>query len=151
MAPQLLWYATVAVSLLAVLLLAVGLPGRYGLPVVALVVSSPTPVPTPSVGATPTARPALVVLPTPSSTPTITPTAAPQRYKIGNTGGDGAAVRQTPSKTGTLLAGWPDNTILVEAGPDVTGDGVTWKKVRDPRGNVGYAQAQYLLPVPPGG
>jgi hypothetical protein len=150
-APQLLWRATLALSLLFLLVLSIGLPSRFGLPVVALTIATPAATAVPTVYATPTARPAMAILPTPSNTPTITPTPVPQRYRVANTGGDGAAVRESPSKAGRLLAGWPDNTILTEAGPDAQGDGVSWKQVRDPKGNVGYTQAQYLIAVPAGG
>ena len=149
--PQFFVWAIVAVLLLVVLLLGAGLPGRFGLPTLALALSTPTPPPTPTVAATPTPRPTLVAPPTPLPTPTVTPTPSPGRFRVANTGGDGAALRSTPSKTGRLILGLPENSIMVEVGPETMGDGVAWRQVRDPRGNVGYMQSQYLVPAPPGG
>lgn len=90
----------------------------------------------------PTAPPATA---TPEPTPTV---ASAQAYVIGNTGGDGAWLRRTPRINDYLIA-WPDNTLMVTAGPDVEAEGRLWRHVTDPRGNRGYIPAEWLIPVEP--
>lgn len=47
---------------------------------------------------------------------------------------------------------WPDGTKLEVIGPDAEGDGHRWKQVRDPKGQVGYVSAEYVVAslLPPG-
>jgi hypothetical protein len=149
--PQFFFHATMGVFLLVVVLFAMALPGRVGLPVVALAVTTPTALPLLVSVATPTPLPLRVILPTPTLTPTVTPTPVPGRYRVANTGGDGAAIRPEPKRSSPLLWGWADNTIVEEVGPEVDGDGAKWRHVRDPRGNTGYMLSQYLQLVPPAG
>jgi hypothetical protein len=86
----------------------------------------------------------------PSPPPAVgaTPVAAATsqgRMKIANTGGDGVFVRRTPKMNDRIIA-WPDNTPIEFLGETAEGDGQTWSKVRDPRGNVGWVPSQYLAP-----
>jgi len=115
--PQFFFQATVGVFLLVVLLFATALPGRLGTPTVGLVMTTPTPSPQPTARQTPTPPPLRVILPTPTLTPTITPTPVPARYRVANTGGDGAAIRPEPKRTSPLLWGWADNSVVEEVGP----------------------------------
>ncbi len=39
---------------------------------------------------------------------------------------------------------WPDGTEMVIVGGDQIVEGVTWKNVRDPVGNVGWVAKQYF-------
>jgi len=95
--------------------------------------------------AQPAANPAAPPAAQPSAAPT--PNAAPAQWVVANTGGDGVYVRRTPKLDDKVVA-WPDNTPMVDLGEQATGDGTTWRKVRDPRGNVGYVPTQYLAPAP---
>ena len=146
--PRFFAWAMWTVFVLVLLLLGSGLPGGFGLPTVALALSTPTPPPTPTAYATPAPRPTLVLPPTPRPTPTAAPTPQPSRYLVANTNGDGAALRSTSSKGGTVIQGWADGSIMLEVGLETTSDGLLWRQVRDPKGNVGYMQALYLNPVP---
>ena len=83
---------------------------------------------------------------TATSTATATPE-PPKVFAIGNTGGVGAWLRRTPRLDDYLVA-WVDGTRMEVVGPDVEADGRPWKNVRDPRGNVGYVPAEWLVPVP---
>ena len=137
-----------ALFLMIGLFFASAVPGWLGFQPMVMVASEPTPRPTataPMPTATP--RPIRVYLPTPTPVaPTATATAPVQRVKVGNTGGEGVALRRTPHMNDRLLA-LPDNTILEIIGPDETSEGINWKHVRDPRGNVGYVPAQYTVPA----
>ena len=144
-------YLTLAVFSLAILSFVVGLPAALNMPL--LTVRLPTPTPQPSVTAvppTPTALAVKVVIGTPSATadaPRPSPTVQAQRFVVGNTNGDGVALRRTPNLNDRWVP-WPDRTPMVVVGPDVTANGLTWKNVRDPRGNVGFIPSQYLVPAP---
>lgn len=89
-----------------------------------------------------------LILPTP---PAIVPTAtvaapvvasATRTLVVTNTGGDGVFLRQSP-KTGSRVAAFAEQTVLVEIGPEQAIDGVTWRYVRAPDGTEGYVPAQY--------
>ncbi|MCL4458687.1 MAG: SH3 domain-containing protein [Chloroflexi bacterium] len=103
--------------------------------------------------ATPTSRP--TITPTslpmaflPTATPTASPTPTIKLYKVGNTSGEGVYLRRTPNPQDRLVA-WADNTLMEAAGEDVQVGEVLWRKVKDPRGNIGYIPARYLIPVTP--
>jgi hypothetical protein len=68
---------------------------------------------------------------------------APTVLVVGNTQGIGVYIRPTPSMAGQIKA-WPDGTRMTVIGPDQQAEGMTWKNVRDPDGNVGWVPAQYL-------
>ena len=104
-----------------------------------------TPVPRPAI-AVGSPSPAAALVPT--VTPTVSPTPAPEMRKVGNTGGIGVYLRRTPRLTDTLVA-WPEGTRLEVVGADAVGDGVRWKQVRDPCGQVGWVPAQYVTPTTP--
>jgi hypothetical protein len=100
-----------------------------------------------AVTAAPTSPPIAIIQP-PTPVPAATPSATgTQRYRIGNTGGDGAYLRRSPRLADRLNA-WPDNTILVDLGEEATGDGLTWRKVQAPNGSTGYMPTRWLVPVP---
>ena len=83
----------------------------------------------------------LVATVVPVATPAATALAG--RLKVANTGGDGVFLRRSPSM-GDRLTAWPENTVMEDLGEQVTGDGQTWRKVKDPRGQIGYIPVQYL-------
>lgn len=68
---------------------------------------------------------------------------APVQWVVANTGGEGVYLRRTPKLDDRVVA-WPDNTPMEDLGEEATGDSLTWRKVRDPRGNVGYVPTQWL-------
>lgn len=78
---------------------------------------------------------------------TVTATAGPTRLKIANTDGLGAYIRPEPSLKAAGTAAWTDGTILEVVGADRTIEGKPWKNVKDPRGNVGWILAEYLVPA----
>jgi hypothetical protein len=89
--------------------------------------------------------------PAPAPSPAAEPTPAPEptvsgQFRVANTGGDGVYIRRSPNVSDRIVA-WPDNTIMDDLGEQVTGDGMTWHKVRDPRGTIGYIPSQWLTRV----
>jgi hypothetical protein len=63
---------------------------------------------------------------------------------VGNTGGDGVYLRRTPRLNDRLIA-WPDETRLQLLGAEADGDGQHWLQVRDPKNNVGWVPAQFVI------
>ncbi|MGH2459472.1 MAG: hypothetical protein ACRDIY_11470 [Chloroflexota bacterium] len=124
--------------------------------------SAPTPVPPlagvpfkPTPNGTPTATPhpsaatAASKAPTPGKPTTTPPSATPARTavptaRVGNTGGDGVYLRHTPHLSDAWIA-WRDGTPLILTGAEADGDGEHWYQVRDPRGDVGWMPAQYVV------
>ena len=97
--------------------------------------------------ATPTAAANATPTPGPTVTPAApTPTPIRTLFRIANTGGDGVYLRRTPHMADRLVA-WPDNTILQAVGERVQSEGMTWEKVRDPQGNVGWVPVQWIVPL----
>jgi hypothetical protein len=50
-----------------------------------------------------------------------------------------------PRKNSESWAAWADKTPLVLLGDEADGDGQHWLQVRDPRANVGWVPAQYII------
>ncbi|MDP8921669.1 MAG: cellulase family glycosylhydrolase, partial [Chloroflexota bacterium] len=65
---------------------------------------------------------------------------------VAGTSGAGVYLRRSPRVADGLTA-WPDGTRLDVVGPDVQGDGLTWKQVRDPCGQVGWVPSRYAAPT----
>ena len=99
----------------------------------------PTDTPVPA-RPTDTAAPAPTSVPTPSPVPINTPVP----LFVGKTDGDGIWLRASPP-LGDKLKSWPDGTRMVVVGADQTVDGKIWKKVKDPKGTVGWVAADYLV------
>lgn len=89
---------------------------------------------------------ALPASPAGQSLPTPTALAEPRTVVVGNTGGIGVYIRRTPRMEDKLVA-WPDGTVLEVVGDDAHAEGRLWKKVRDPRGNVGWVPAEFTVEV----
>jgi hypothetical protein len=94
------------------------------------------------------ARPATAV-------PTVAPTTAPLpgRVAVGNTGGEGVALRRS-ARWADRWPGvaWPDRTVLTVlqhgvSGDDGAGGVTTWLRVRDPAGREGFVPARYTIPA----
>ena len=60
-----------------------------------------------------------------------------------NTGGDGVFIRRNPSSEEPIKL-WDDETEMAVVGKNVLSNGLRWKHVRDPDGNIGYVAANYL-------
>jgi hypothetical protein len=65
---------------------------------------------------------------------------------VAGTSGLGVYLRSAPRVADPLTA-WPDGTRLDVVGPDAQGDGLTWKQVRDPCGQLGWLPARYAAPT----
>ncbi|MCL5109231.1 MAG: hypothetical protein M1401_10265 [Chloroflexi bacterium] len=96
--------------------------------------------------ASPTKVAASTATATATSTTTPTVTAQAPAYVIGNTDGVGAWLRRTPRMDDYLIS-WVDGTRMEVVGPDVNANGIVWKNVRDPRGDVGFIPAEWLVPA----
>jgi hypothetical protein len=96
----------------------------------------------------PTSAPNLVAIPASTPTPaSSSPTPVSQVDLVGhvaNTGGEGVFLRHTPLLADRWMA-WPDRTPLVFLGNEADGDGLHWVQVRDPKNNVGWVPAQYVV------
>lgn len=103
----------------------------------------PTPIPPPT---TPTQR---IVVPTPAP-------AGPRPLFVANTGGEGLALRGSPTSGGERIAVLPEGTPLTPTGQEEQADGRRWRQVKDPQGREGWVAADFLtaslpaasLPVP---
>jgi hypothetical protein len=152
------WYARLrptAVALVGLLLCACGaLPGSAP----AAAPTSPPPPPpsssSPSPAASPSPSPAAAASPTAGSAaaPQATNTSAPAApagptVYVGNTDGEGVYIRNTPVMDDRNQA-YPDGTALTIIGPDVEGDGQSWKHVKAPDGTEGYVPAMYTTTTP---
>lgn len=153
--PRFIGYLASGGLLLAVVVFASGLPGLLGMPRVSVALPTPAAKVTPAVVPVPTAtlRPVRVAIDSPGAgtqlVVTPTPTPATSRFVVGNTNGDGVSLRRSPKLDDRWLA-WQDGTVMEVVGPEVSGDGLTWRHVRDPRGNTGYIPSQYLIPLTEG-
>ncbi len=81
--------------------------------------------------------PATAVLATAAPPPT-------QWLSVANTDGEGVILRRSPQMADKVDT-WPDGTKLEVIGPDTEGGGHRWKQVRDPKGQVGYVSAEYVV------
>lgn len=83
----------------------------------------------------------------PIATRTPTVVFVSKRFIVANTGGDGVYLRRTTNLEDRDTA-YADGTALVQVGPDVQANGLTWRNVRTPDGRVGYIPAQYTQEAP---
>jgi hypothetical protein len=126
------------------------LPIAVGVAIFATVVMTSTrsrasePVPTPAPVATiaPTAAPAATAAPVAPASLSQPPAAA--RLVVNNVGPDGLTLRRSPG-IGEKIKVWNDGTEMADLGDTAEHSGRTWRKVRDPNGNVGWAAADFLI------
>ncbi len=85
--------------------------------------------------------------------PTTAPTAAPGTFDLGarvevaGTGGAGLRIRQAPGTDSQTLKFLTDGTkLFIVGGPQQAG-GMTWWKVDDQAGTIGWVAGQYIKPV----
>lgn len=100
----------------------------------------------------PTAAPVATVAPTAAPAPPPAPPAAPAalsqppaaaRLVVRNVGAEGLTLRRSPG-VGEKIKVWNDGTEMADLGDAADHSGRSWKKVRDPNGNVGWAAADFL-------
>ena len=144
--------AVIGGAVLLLVLLVVGalaLRGRGGSPTPTVVARAASPTARPIVGnvGTPTRSPAATTRP--ATTPTTaggapTPTTAtPRVFVVANTDGEGLNLRREPGPGGEVITRLPEGTRLEQVGPDRTVDGVTWHNVRAPDGSVGWVSGEF--------
>jgi hypothetical protein len=86
------------------------------------------------------------VAPTPAGpAPLSTPTS--RVVVVANTDHEGVYIRRTPAMADRVRA-YADGTALRTIGPDVQGEGITWRHVAAPDGLEGYVPAQYVVDKP---
>ncbi len=102
---------------------------------------APTRTPRPTATFAPEKRETLIA--TIESTPT--PTSAPARAVVTNAGEFGLRIRETPG--GNTIDFLKDGIVLeVIPEPQVkTDDGITWQKVKDPQGRIGWVSTEYIV------
>jgi SH3-like domain-containing protein len=87
-----------------------------------------------------TSQAASVVEPTTVPSPTV-----PSRVVVANTEGLGVYLRRAPGSEERIKA-WPEGTEFVSFVEEQRVGTATWRKVRDPDGNEGWVNAEYLVP-----
>ncbi len=102
---------------------------------------TPTRTPRPTATLAPEKRETLIA----TLAPTATPTPPPAKAVVTNAGEFGLRIRETPG--GNQIDMLPDGTVLeVIPEPQVkTDDGITWQKVKDPQGRVGWVSTEYIV------
>jgi hypothetical protein len=87
---------------------------------------------------------------TASLVPSPESTASPQDITVYvvHTDGVGVFLRQTPNLADRLTA-WPEGTQMNALGNAEIVDGLSWRQVRAPSGQIGYVPSQYLDTIPP--
>jgi hypothetical protein len=105
----------------------------------------PTPVPTRTPRPTATLAPEVraTMIATIEASPTPTP--PPAKAVVTNAGEFGLRLREAPGgaeidflQDGTVLEVFPEPQVKTE-------DGITWQKVRDPQGRVGWVSTEYIV------
>ena len=74
-----------------------------------------------------------------------TPTPAVRFYLVGNTGGDGALLREAPADNARGIAGLKDGDAVAAIGDHADVAGQTWLRVRTPRGAEGWISKRWLV------
>ena len=102
---------------------------------------TPTRTPRPTATMAPEKRETLIA----TLAPTLTPTPPIAKAVVTNAGEGGLRIRETPG--GNQIDFLQDGTVLdVIPEPQVkTDDGITWQKVRDPQGRVGWVSTEYIV------
>jgi hypothetical protein len=102
---------------------------------------TPTRTPRPTATLAPEKRETLIA----TIEPSPTPTSPPAKAVVANAGDLGLRIRETPG--GDTIDFLQDGTVLeIVPEPQVkTDDGITWQKVRDPQGRVGWVSTEYIV------
>lgn len=111
-----------------------------------------------SPGVTAGGPPGTIINPGPPAEPKPAATSAPAaaqnpdpeggpRFKVGDTGGTGANLRDKPGQTGTVVKTIPEGSVVEVVGEDRQMDGKTWKNIKDDSGTAGWMAAELLEPA----
>ena len=111
-----------------------------------------------AVAASPAASPAVAVpspsaqgattAPSPGVAPSPSPAALPEVVWIGNTGGAGVYLRNSPHD-GDRSVVLPEGTRVTITGEQVEGDGKLWHPITTANNEDGYVQIEYVTRVEP--
>lgn len=101
--------------------------------------ANPTPAPVATIAPTPAAPPPTSVIPAVLSDP------SPAKLVVDNVGAGGLSLRKDPGTAGQRIKVWNDGTEMADLGDTQSVAGQTWRKVRDPDGNVGWTASDYLV------
>jgi hypothetical protein len=63
---------------------------------------------------------------------------------VSDVGPDGLSIRRSPNTAGQRIKVWSDGTEMADLGETAENGGKSWRKVRDPDGNVGWTAAEFL-------
>jgi hypothetical protein len=102
----------------------------------------PAPTPAPVAAAAPAAAP--TALPTPAVPAALAQPPAPARLVVSDVGPEGLSIRRSPNTAGQRIKVWSDGTEMADLGETAENGGKSWRKVRDPDGNVGWTAAEFL-------
>ncbi len=104
---------------------------------------TPTRTPRPTATLAPEKRETLIA--TIESSPTPTAAATVAKAVVTNAGDLGLRIRETPG--GNTIDFLTDGTVLevIPEPQEKTNDGITWQKVRDPQGRVGWVSTEYIV------
>lgn len=105
-----------------------------------------SPVPTTPVAAAPAASSPVARMASPAPTSSVGDqrSTAQATFLVSNTLGRGMALRSSPVARDPGKS-WPDGTRMRGLGAEQEAYGWTWRFVRDPEGNVGWAPSNYLI------
>ena len=103
---------------------------------------APTPAPVATV--VPTAAPTAPPAPTAGVPAALSQAPASAQLVVSNTGPEGVSLRRTAGTAGQRIKIWKDGTAMADLGETADVGGQTWRKVRDPEGNVGWTAAEFL-------
>ena len=83
----------------------------------------------------------------PSASPSPSPSPAPQAlsFVVTGTGTNGISLERRQRPTGKRIKVWPDGSILTSLSESREVSGRTWRRVRDPDDNEGWAAADFLV------
>lgn len=68
--------------------------------------------------------------------------------RVANTGGEGVNLRAKAGKNEKAILLLKEGTELKIVGQDAQADGLTWRNVKDDKGNAGWVASQFLVEVP---
>lgn len=101
----------------------------------------------PAMAVQPTAIPAAAVRQMASEVPVPTSVPNAERLKVTATRGSGVNLRSGAGERSARLKTLSEGTMLDVIGPDATVDGLVWRNVREPNGNVGWVAATFVAAI----
>lgn len=92
----------------------------------------------------PTAIPAAAVRQIATEVPVATPVPNGEQLKVAATRGSGVNLRSGAGERSARVKTLSEGTLLDVIGPDSNADGLVWRNVREPNGNVGWVAATFV-------